>query len=152
MPDLVLVDGGITQLRAAREALDLVGCPDQPLAGIAKRFEEIYWDVENKKPPIRFSRESEALYILQVIRDEAHRFSLSHHRRIRARRIRDSVLDDVPGIGERRKQALLTHFGSVERIRRADVAALAKAPGVGPAFAERIFETLHRGDDDGGGE
>lgn len=142
MPDLVMVDGGITQLRAARRELDALGLESLKAIGIAKRYEEIHWDVHNIAPPIRFPRNSPALKILQNIRDEAHRFALTYHRRIRERRIRDSALDEIPGIGERRKEILLKQFGSVDRLRKADVKTIAEVNGIGPKFAQLIVECL----------
>ncbi|MFH0953786.1 MAG: excinuclease ABC subunit UvrC [Verrucomicrobiota bacterium] len=138
-PDLVLVDGGITQLRAARAELDKLALQDLPAAGLAKRFEEIYW---KDAKPLRLPFESNALKVLQIIRDEAHRFALTYHRSLRRKRIRESVLDDIQGIGEKRKQLLLKHFGSVARLRRASQKEIANAPGVGPAMAKTIKEAL----------
>ncbi|NLD90101.1 MAG: excinuclease ABC subunit UvrC [Lentisphaerae bacterium] len=137
-PDLVLVDGGITQLCAARAELDALGLPDQRVAGIAKQFEELYCDPENEQAPLRFAADSPALRVIQQIRDEAHRFALTYHRKLRARRIRESMLDDLPGIGGKRKQDLLTHFGSVARLRRATVEDIAATPGIGPHLAALI--------------
>ena len=145
-PDLVLVDGGITQLRAARAELDRLGLHDQPVAGIAKQFEELYHDPENESAPLRFPAGSPALRVLQQIRDEAHRFALTYHRALRARRIRESVLDDIPGIGDKRKEQLLARFGSVERLRRASVQDLAAVPGLGPGLAAGIHAALHGGE------
>lgn len=143
MPDLLLLDGGITQLRAARRALDALGFASQPIAGIAERFEELYYDIDNRRPPIRFPRGSPALHVLQAIRDEAHRFALTYHRKLRARRIRESVLDDIPGVGPARKRQLLRHFGSISAIRDASPDALAACPGIGPAFAPLLHAALH---------
>ncbi len=140
-PDLVLVDGGITQLRAARTELDRLGLQDLAAAGLAKRFEEIYW--KGNAPP-RLPLDSAALKVLQQIRDEAHRFALTYHRRLRMRRIRDSALDEVEGIGEKRKELLLSRFGSVDRLRRASEADIASVPGIGPAMARAVRETLER--------
>ena len=116
LPDLVLVDGGIAQLRAARAELDALGLGEQRVAGIAKQFEELYHDPSNAEAPLRFAADSPALRVIQQIRDEAHRFALTYHRKLRSRRIQESVLDDVPGIGTRRKEKLLAHFGSVARL------------------------------------
>ncbi len=143
LPDLVLVDGGLTQLRAARAELDALGLPDQPVAGLAKQFEELYHDPANEAAPLRFAADSPALRVLQQIRDEAHRFALTYHRKLRARKIQESRLDDIPGIGKKRKETLLAHFGSVDRLRRAAPEALAAAPGIGPRFAALIQAALH---------
>jgi excinuclease ABC subunit C len=145
LPDLVLVDGGITQLRAARAELDRLGLEGQRVAGIAKQFEELVHDPSNERAPLRFAADSPALRVLQQIRDEAHRFALAYHRELRSRRIQESVLDDVEGIGAKRKEKLLAHFGSVARLRRATAAELASAPDVGPKLAEAIYAALHGG-------
>ncbi len=141
LPGLVLVDGGITQLRAARGALQELGLERLPTAGLAKRFEEIYW--KDGEPPLVLPRNSEALKILQRLRDEAHRFALTYHRRLRSRRIRESVLDDIPGVGAARKQELLQHFGSIYRLGRASLADIEGVKGVGPGLARQIFDYLH---------
>ncbi len=146
LPDLVVFDGGITQLRAGRHALDALGLEKLPAVGLAKRFEEIVWDLENKEPPLRLPLDSAGLKVLRGIRDEAHRFALTYHRSLRDRRIRESLLDDIPGIGEKRKQILLTHFGSVQRLRKASETEIAQAPGIGPAFARLVWEILHTKD------
>ncbi len=142
-PDLVLVDGGITQLRAARAELDALGLKEQRVAGIAKQYEEIYHDPANESEPLRFAGDSPALRVIQRIRDEAHRFALTYHRKLRAQRIQESMLDDIPGIGARRKARVLAHFGSVSRLRRASVEELAAAPDIGPKMAARIHAALH---------
>jgi excinuclease ABC subunit C len=144
LPDLVLIDGGVTQLKAARESLSALGIPDLPTAGLAKRFEEIYIAEDFATPPIRLPADSNALKVLQRIRDEAHRFSLAHHRTLRARVIRESVLDEMEGIGEKRKQLLIQHFGSVLRLSRATEKDIAEIPGIGPVMAASIKEHLQR--------
>ena len=146
LPDLVLVDGGITQLRAARAVLDGLGLEGQAVAGIAEQYEELFVDVTNKTPPLRFAAESAALRVLQQIRDEAHRFALAYHQKVRERRIQESVLDDIPGIGRQRKERLLAFFGSVARLRRASVERLMEAPDVGPKMAALIYRALHPGE------
>ena len=144
LPDLVVFDGGITQLRAGRRALDALGLQDLPAVGLAKRFEEVVWDIRNQEPPLRLPLNSPGLKILRAIRDEAHRFALTYHRSLRDRRIRESLIDDIPGIGDKRKEILLKHFGSVQRLRKADINQIAEAPGIGKTFAETIYQTLHR--------
>jgi excinuclease ABC subunit C len=139
---LVLVDGGITQVRAARDALEGTGFGGVPVAGLAKEEERIY--VAGREAPIALPRDSGALRVLQHIRDEAHRFALAYHRRLRARRLRESVLDDIPGVGEQRKQQLLKRFGSVLRLSKASEAEIASVSGVGAAMARRIREELSR--------
>jgi excinuclease ABC subunit C len=139
-PDLLIVDGGITQLRAAQAELWKLGVKDVAIAGLAKRFEEIY--VPGRLAPVRLPGDSRALRVLQRMRDEAHRFALQYHRRLRARLMRESVIDDVPGIGRHRKELLLQHFGSVDRMKRATEADLAAVPGVGVQLAREIREKL----------
>lgn len=136
LPDLVLVDGGIAQLRAARRALSSLGLDRLPAAGLAKQHEEIVRD--DGQPPLQLPRESTALQVLQRLRDEAHRFAIAHHRRLRNRLIRESALDEIPGIGPHRKLMLLRTFGSVYRLARADAEAIAAVPGIGPELAAAV--------------
>ena len=139
LPDLVLLDGGITQLSAARAQLDRLGLQNLPAAGLAKRFEEIFW---KQRDPIRLPPDSNALKVLVQIRDEAHRFALTYHRSLRLKRIRESMLDEIEGIGEKRKNLLLKHFGSVARLRKVPEEEIAKVPGVGAAVARVVKEAL----------
>ncbi|MBI3985327.1 MAG: excinuclease ABC subunit UvrC [Lentisphaerae bacterium] len=148
LPDLVLVDGGTGQCLAARAALDALELKDLPLIGLAKRYEEVYGQADNFLKPVRLPDGSEALRVLKRIRDEAHRFALLYHRLLRARRIRESVLDAVPGIGDERKRKLLRHFGSVARLRRATVEEIAAVSGIGRALAETIKGALGGADVD----
>lgn len=144
-PDLVLVDGGLTQLRAARAALDETGCADVPTAGLAKKYEEIIAGPPGAERPLRLPHDAPALTILRRLRDEAHRFALTYHRALRSRRIRESALDDIEGVGEARKRQLLAAFGSFARLRAAtaeDIAA--RVPGIGPALAARIHADIRR--------
>jgi excinuclease ABC subunit C len=140
LPDLVLVDGGITQVRAARAALATLGLVHLPLAGLAKEQEEIVRD--NGAPPLVLPRDSAALQVLQRLRDEAHRFAIDHHRRLRNRRIRESALDEIPGIGPQRKQTLLKTFGSVYRLARAPAEKIAAVPGIGMELAQAILRAV----------
>jgi len=145
LPDLVLIDGGITQLRAAQRELDALGLAALPAVGLAKQFEEIVRETaEVGISNIRLSSDSPALKVLQQLRDEAHRFALTYHRRLRGQRIRESRLDDIPGVGEQRKRLLLKTFGSVSRLARASEADLAAVPGVGPALAHALKLQLGR--------
>ncbi len=137
LPDLVLVDGGKGQLSAAAAAMDELGLVDQPLASIAKR-EEIIFVRGRENEPVVLDHHSPVLHLIQVIRDEAHRFAITYHRLRRKKRHMTSELLSIPGIGERRKSRLLRNFGSVERIRRASVAEL--TPFVGEELAQRIRE------------
>lgn len=144
LPDLILVDGGVTQLNAARMALAQLGLSGMPSIGLAKKYEEIHVNTTMGAPPVQLPRASFALRVLQQIRDEAHRFALDYHRRLRARAIRDSVLDDVPGVGEKRKELLLRQFGSVTRLARASEERIAAVPGVGPVLAHTLKTLLTR--------
>lgn len=141
-PGLVLVDGGFTQLSAARAELRALGLGDQPSAGLAKKYEEIYRADEPGAEPLRLPRDSAALKMLQQLRDEAHRFALDYHRALRNRLMRDSLLDRVEGIGDKRKALLLKTFGSVRRLSRTSESDLAAVPGVGPVMARAIREAL----------
>lgn len=140
LPDLVLVDGGVGQLNAARAALAMLGL-QLPVIGLAKQFEEIY--LPDQPSPLRLERNSPALHLIQRLRDEAHRFANAYHQQLRQRRIRESVLDEVPGLGDKKKLALLRQFGSVARIRQATVEELAAVPGIGPRLAQTIHTALH---------
>ncbi len=145
LPDLVLVDGGLTQVRAARRALEALGLSHVPVAGLAKEQEAIVRD--NGQPPVLLPRNSPALQVLQRLRDEAHRFALDHHRRLRNRLIRESALDEIPGIGPQRKQTLLQTFGSVYRLARAPLANIAAVPGIGPELAAAILRAVGGAED-----
>jgi excinuclease ABC subunit C len=132
-PGLVLVDGGPVQLKFARFELDRLGFREVPVAALAKRLEEVF--SPESAVPIRLARDSSALKVLQRLRDEAHRFALTYHRSVRSRRIRESVLDSVPGIGASKKQSLLQHFGSVRRLAKATEEQIAQVPGIGHKLA-----------------
>jgi excinuclease ABC subunit C len=142
VPDLVIVDGGKGQLSAAMGALDGLGITDLPLAGLAKRFEELF--LPGRSAPVVLPRRSQALYLVQRIRDEAHRFAITYHRDVRGKRALRSELDDVPGIGPGRKKALLKRFGSVRRLREASVEEVASVPGISRELAERLKAHLAR--------
>jgi excinuclease ABC subunit C len=140
-PSLVVVDGGRGQLNVALRVLDELGL-DVPAIGLAKRLEEVY--LPGQPEPLRIGRGSEALFVLQHVRDEAHRFAVDYHRRLRERRAMASPLDEVPGIGPARKKALLRRFGSLARLARASEEEIAATPGVGPRLAAEIASRLHR--------
>jgi len=133
LPDLVMVDGGSGQLTAALRALDALELRKVPVIGLAKRQEEIY--LPSQPQPIRLDRASPALHLIQRLRDEAHRFANAYHQKLRKRRIQESVLDEFPGLGEKRKQALLRHFGSIQRLRVATTEEIDTVPGIGPKMA-----------------
>ena len=142
LPDLVIVDGGKGQLSTAVSVLTDLGLADVPLAGLAKRFEELY--LPGRSSPIVLPRTSQGLYLVQRLRDEAHRFAITYHRSVRGKRALASVFDEVAGIGPARKKALLKRFGSVRRIREASVDEVAETPGVPRDLAERLKRHLAR--------
>jgi excinuclease ABC subunit C len=139
-PQLVVVDGGQPQVAAAKRALDELGIDDIAVCGLAKRLEEVW--LPHEEDPVVLPRTSEGLYLLQRVRDEAHRFAITYQRTKRAKRLRTSPLDDVPGLGETRKQALIKHFGSVKRLRSATVDQIQEVPGIGRKTAETIAVAL----------
>ena len=124
MPSVILIDGGIGQLHAAAEALEALGIVNQPLASIAKREEIIYIQGQEDEPLI-LDRHSPVLHLVQLIRDEAHRFAVTFHRKRRQIRDRKTELLEIPGIGDRTTKRLLQHFGSLQAVKEADAAALA---------------------------
>jgi excinuclease ABC subunit C len=136
MPDLLVVDGGITQLRAAFQALEKIGLK-LPIIGIAKQHEEL---VRDGQPTLRLPRDSNALRVITGLRDEAHRFAIAYHRELRNRRIRESALDEIPTIGKKTKERLLNHFGSFARLRKASLEELQQVSGIGPKTAQTISE------------
>jgi excinuclease ABC subunit C len=136
MPDLVIIDGGRAQVSAAKSVLDDLGLHDLPLAGLAKQREELV--LPDRPAAVLLPTTSQALYLVQRIRDEAHRFAITYHRRLRARASVRSAFDDLPGIGPRRRAALLRTFGSVKRIREAPVEQISAIPGIGAALAAKI--------------
>jgi len=140
LPDLVLIDGGKGQLNTAREAMREAGAESIPVASLAKENEEIF--VPRKRQPIVLPRSSPGLQLLQRLRDEAHRFAIIYHRRIRKRETFASALDTIPGIGPKRKRALLKQFGSARSIRTASEEELAAASGMSQSLAKKIKEYL----------
>ncbi|MFN8046005.1 MAG: excinuclease ABC subunit UvrC [Dermatophilaceae bacterium] len=139
-PNLIVVDGGLPQVNAAQAVLDDLGIVDVTVVGLAKRLEEVW--LPGQAHPVLLPRSSEGLYLLQRIRDEAHRFAVTFHRQRRSRAMTSSQLDGIPGLGEARRKALLRAFGSVKRIRAASVAELMTVPGIGPALAATIAAQL----------
>jgi excinuclease ABC subunit C len=140
LPDLVIVDGGRGQLNAALDAMRDLGVGHIPAAGLAKQHEELF--VQDVSEPIVLPRASQALYLVQRIRDEAHRFAVTYHRGVRQKAGTQSALDAIPGIGPKRKRALLRKFGSVARIRQASLDDIAATPGFTRALAEKVREGL----------
>ena len=139
-PNLFVVDGGAPQVNAAQAALDELGITDVAVIGLAKRLEEVW--VPSEPDPIIMPRNSEGLYLLQRIRDEAHRFAITYHRSKRSKRMTASALDAVRGLGEHRRKALVTHFGSVARLKEASVEEITAVPGIGVATAKAVLEAL----------
>ncbi len=140
VPGLVVVDGGPPQVAAAQRALDELGIDDVPVCGLAKRLEEVW--VPGQEDPVILPRSSEGLYLLQRIRDEAHRFAITHHRSRRSKSMVESTLDGVPGLGEVRRKTLLRHFGSLKKLRAATVEEIASVPGFGKRTAEAVVAAL----------
>ena len=139
-PGLVVVDGGAPQVAAAQRALDELGIDDVPLCGLAKRLEEVWLPGEDD--PVILPRSSEGLYLLQRIRDEAHRFAINHHRSRRSKTMVESTLDDVPGLGEVRRKTLIKHFGSLKKLRAATIEQIAEVPGIGTRTATAIAQAV----------
>ena len=139
-PSLIVVDGGRGQLSVAERILAEDGL-SIPAIGLAKRLEEVY--LPGQPEPLRIPRGSEALFLLQHLRDEAHRFAITYHRQKRAKRSLHSPLDDIPGVGATRKKTLLKRFGSLHRLQQATVEEIEATPGVGPGLARTIYEHLH---------
>jgi excinuclease ABC subunit C len=142
LPDLVVIDGGAGQLAAAYEVLVRLRVDERvPVISLAKREEELYTTAATR--PVQLARHEPALRLLQALRDEAHRFAITYNRELRRRRIAESVLDEIPGIGAKRKQELLTAFGSVRALRRQTAAGIVRrVPGVGRKLAEDIVAQL----------
>ena len=145
LPDLVIIDGGKGQLSAGREAMRRLGVDYIPTFGLAKEEELLF--TEGRSEPIVLPRNSPSLYLVQRVRDEAHRFAITYHRQLRGKRAYKSVLDEVPGIGPKRKKALLKAFGSIKRIREASVEELAKVEGMTYPAAEALLEYLGKNEE-----
>ena len=139
-PNLFVVDGGAPQVNAAAAVLDELGVTDVAVIGLAKRLEEVW--VPSEPDPVIMPRNSEGLYLLQRVRDEAHRFAITYHRSKRSKRMTASALDTVRGLGEHRRKALVSHFGSVARLRQASVEEITSVPGIGVATATAVLEAL----------
>jgi excinuclease ABC subunit C len=135
-PNLLVVDGGAPQVAAASRSLDELGVVDVAVCGLAKRMEEVW--LPGDSDPVILPRTSEALYLLQRVRDEAHRFAITYHRQKRSTSMLVSMLDDVPGLGDTRRKALMKRFGSLKRLRAASVEELMEVPGIGRRTAEAV--------------
>ena len=139
-PQLFVVDGGVPQVEAAQAALSALGLTDIAIVGLAKRLEEVW--LPGDPDPVILPRTSEGLYLLQRVRDEAHRFAIAYQRQKRGKRMIESILNDVPGLGEARRKALLRQFGSLKRLRLATVDEVAEVPGIGPTIAQAIVDAV----------
>jgi len=141
-PQLLLVDGGKGQLGVATKVLDELGLSEEiPVASLAKRFEEVY--LPGRSDPVEVLRGSEALFLLQRIRDESHRFAITFHRELRGKRMTRSVLDDIPGLGEKRKQRLVKELGGVRAVQRAELVELCALTWLPDSVAEAVYDSLH---------
>jgi excinuclease ABC subunit C len=143
-PNLFVVDGGAPQVNAAAAVLDELGVTDVAVIGLAKRLEEVWVPSQKGEAadPLILPRNSEGLYLLQRVRDEAHRFAITYHRSKRSKRMTASALDSVRGLGEHRRKALVTHFGSLARLKQASVEEITSVPGIGVATAKAVLEAL----------
>lgn len=141
-PQLFIVDGGKPQVTAAQKVFDELGIIDVTLVGLAKRLEEIWVPYDDE--PLILPRNSEGMYLLQQIRDEAHRFAITYHRQQRSKRMRASALDGIPGLGPARRSDLVKHFGSVKKLKEASVEDIAEVKGIGPKLAETVYEHLRK--------
>ncbi|MEO7070007.1 MAG: helix-hairpin-helix domain-containing protein, partial [Nostocoides sp.] len=139
-PNLVVVDGGLPQVNAAYAALTAMGIDDIAVVGLAKRLEEVW--VPREDFPVILPRTSDGLYLLQRVRDEAHRFAITFHRQRRSKAMTASQLDGIPGLGEAKRKALLRHFGSLKRVRSATIEELQEVSGIGPTLAATIAAEL----------
>ena len=139
LPDLIVIDGGKGQLSSALQIIrQAAGHKDVPVVGLAKQFELVF--TEGSSEPVVLPRHSQALYLIQRIRDEAHRFAITFHRKLRGKRNLVSVLDHIVGIGPKRRQALWSHFGTLNKMRTASVEELAEAPGMNLPAAEAVYQ------------
>lgn len=146
-PNLFVVDGGAPQVNAAQAVLDELGISDVAVIGLAKRLEEVW--VPSEPDPLIMPRNSDGLYLLQRVRDEAHRFAITYHRSKRSKRMTASALDSIRGLGEHRRKALVTHFGSVARLKQASIEEITAVPGIGVATARAVLEALGAGTESG---
>ena len=140
-PDLIVIDGGKGQLGMASEVLDELNLVHIPIIGLAKEFEEIY--IPNSKRPIIIPKNNKALHLLQQVRDESHRFAITYHRKLRSDNISESSLDDIPGIGKKRKINILKEFGTMDKVKNASVEELAKIKGMNEKVATNVYEYYH---------
>ena len=145
MPDLVLIDGGKGQLSAVMEALRELNLDEElVVCSLAKQREEVF--IPGAKEPLESEPEQLGVQLLRRLRDEAHRFAITGHRRRRAKRFNESILETVPGLGPAKRKALLLHFGGLQGILKAGRMDLERAPGVGPTLAQTLYDALHPGE------
>jgi excinuclease ABC subunit C len=142
-----VVDGGAPQVNAAKAVLDELGVADVAVIGLAKRLEEVW--VPSEPDPLILPRNSEGLYLLQRVRDEAHRFAVAYHRSKRSKRMTASALDSIRGLGDSRRKALVAHFGSVAKLKQATVEEITEVPGIGVTTARAVLEALGVADSTG---
>lgn len=140
LPSLILIDGGKGQLSSAYEVLEELGISHLPIIGLAKREEEVF--LPDRQEATIIPKNSSALHLIQRVRDESHRFAVSYHRKLRSRRLTHTMLDDIPGVGPKRRQALLQHFGSLAEIRKANIGKLKEAEGISSKTAKVIYDFL----------
>ena len=144
-PDLIIVDGGITQLRAAKDELIKLNI-NIPIVGLAKRYEEIVWDFKNNSSNIILKKNSDAFRVITRLRDESHRFAITFHRSLRNKKTLESILDSIDGIGNFKKNNLLKHFGSVAKIKTASIKSISRVNGIGLHTAEIIYKKFNNTD------
>ena len=140
-PDLIVIDGGKGQLGMAYGVLEKLNLTHIPIIGLAKEFEEVF--TPHSSRPIIIPKNNSALYLLQQVRDESHRFAITYHRKLRSKDISSSSLDDIVGIGKKRKIALLKEFGTIDNIKKASVEQLAKTNGMNQKTAENVYNFYH---------
>jgi excinuclease ABC subunit C len=142
VPDLIIIDGGKGQLSSALEIIRSSGLTSATVVGLAKEFEHIF--KEGESDPVILPRHSQSLYLVQRIRDEAHRFAITYHRKLRSKRNMVSVLDHIPGIGEKRRKALWDHFGNLTKIKAAEIDEMVAVPGMNRPTAEAVYQFFRR--------
>jgi len=141
-PDLVVIDGGLGQVRAALKAFMMIDKAPPAIIGLAKKHETIIFPDERE--PLRLELTNPALQLLQRLRDESHRFANSFNAELRSKKIKESALDDIPGLGEKRKELLLNHFKNILNLKKATIEELKSVEGIGPKFAQLVHDWLHR--------
>ena len=143
-PNLIVIDGGKGQLGMAVDVLREYELTHIPIIGLAKEFEEIY--IPNSSFPIRIPKNNEALHLLQQVRDESHRFAVTYHRKLRSKKIEESPLDRIEGVGQKRKIELLRHFGDLESIKKASIDEIKEVKGMNEKVASNVYEYFHNRD------